>query len=145
MTVEKQVNRYSEGRKGKGFIDELCQRFPDIPRSIVIKSDVLRNGTRLTPLIHELGQQSFPHFLIWNPDHIWNPDMKDVEKGQVITTPWKFDLPDGTPVVIRFDQDSPYEIARNEDGSLSLERDGEAIEEVSFEQATEWLYKNTSR
>ena len=144
MTVEKQVNKYSEGKKGKGFIDELCQRFPDIPRSIVIKSDVLRNGTRFTPLLHELGQQSFPHFLIWNPDHIWNPDLKDVETGQVIATPWKFDLPDGTPVVIRFDQDSPYEITRQEDGRLSLTRDGEVIEEVSFEPATEWLYKNTS-
>jgi len=144
MTVEKQVNKYSEGKKGKGFIDELCQRFPDIPRSIVIKSDVLRNGTRFTPLLHELGQQSFPHFLIWNPDHIWNPDLKDVETGQIIATPWKFDLPDGTPVVIRFDQDSPYEITRQEDGRLSLTRDGEVIEEVSFEPATEWLYKNTS-
>jgi len=144
MTGEKAVNQYSETRRGSRFIDELCQRFPDIPRSIVVKSDVLRNGTRFTPLIHELGEQSFPHFLIWNPDHVWNPDLKDISKGQVIATPWKFDLPDGTPVVIRFDQDSPYEIARQEDGRLFLQRDGEAIDEVSFEPATEWLYKNTS-
>ncbi len=144
MAVEKQVDQYSEGEKGKGFIDELCQRFPDIPRSIITKSDVLRNGTRFTPLLHEVGQQSFPHFLIWNPDHVWNPDLKGVERGQIITVPWKFDLSDGTPVVIRFDQDSPYEITRQEDGRLSLTRDGEVIEEVSFEPATEWLYKNTS-
>jgi hypothetical protein len=82
--------------------------------------------------------------LIWNPAHVWNPDLKGVEKGQIITVPWKFDLSDGTPVVIRFDQDSPYEITRQKDGRLSLERDGEVIEEVSFEPATEWLYKNTS-
>jgi len=144
MRGEKAVNRYSEVRKGSRFIDELCQRFTDIPRTIVIKSDVLRNGTRFTPLIHELGQQSFPHFLIWNPEHVWNPDLKDIEEGEIITVPWKFDLSDGTPVVIRFDQDSPYELTRQEDGRLFLQRDGEAIEEVSLEPATEWLYKTTS-
>jgi len=144
MRGEKAVNQYGEVRKGSRFIDELCQRFPDIPRSIVIKADVLRNGTRFTPLLHELGQQSFPHFLIWNPDHVWNPDLKDIERGQIITVPWKFDLPDGTPVVIRFDKDSPYEITQQEGGRLFLHRDGEAIEEVSFEPATEWLYKTTS-
>ncbi len=144
MAAEKAVSQRSEVRKGSGFIDDLCRRFPEIPRSIVVKSDVLRNGTRFTPLIQELGQQSFPHFLIWNPEHVWNPDLKDIQKGQVITTPWKFDMHDGTPVVIRFDQDSPYEITRQEDGRLLLQRDGDAIEEVSFEPATEWLYKNTS-
>jgi hypothetical protein len=144
MTGEKAVNKYSESKTGSAFINELCQRFPDIPRSIVIKSDVLRNGTRFTPLINELGQQSFPHFLIWNPDHIWNPDLKGLDKGQIVTTPWKFDLPDGTPVVIRFDKDSPYEITRRQDRRLFLQRDGEVIEEVSFEPPTEWLYKDTS-
>jgi hypothetical protein len=144
MAGERAVNQHIESRTGSSFIDELCGRFPDIPRSIVIKADVLRNGTRLTPLLYELGQQSFPHFLIWNPDHLWNPNLKGIETGQIIATPWKFDLPDGTPVVIRFNQDSPYEIARHEDGRLFLERDRETIEEVSFERATEWLYKNTS-
>jgi len=144
MRGEKAVNQRSEVRKGSRFIDELCQRFPDIPRSIVIKADVLRNGTRFTPVIHELGQQSFPHFLIWNTAHVWNPDLKGIEEGQVITVPWKFDLSDNTPVVIRFDQDSPYELTRREDGHLFLQRDGEAVDEVSVEPATEWLYKNTS-
>ena len=145
MKVERGTNKQrNEAKKGCDFIDGLCQRFPDIPRSIVVKSDVLRNGTRFTPLLHELGQQSFPHFLIWNPDHLWNPNLKGIEKGQIIATPWKFDLLDGTPVVIRFDQDSPYEITRQEDGRLFLQRDGEIIEEVSFEPATEWLYKTTS-
>ena len=129
---------------GNRFIDELSKRFPDIPRSIVIKSDILRNGTRFTPLLHELGQQSFPHFLIWNPDHAWNPDLKGVEKGEVIATPWKFDLSDGTPVVIRFEKTSPYEITRGDDGPLLLKRDGEAIDEITVEPATEGLYKNTS-
>lgn len=144
MTVGKEVNHQTGVKQGKGFIDDLCQRFPDIPRSIVIKSDILRNGTRFTPLIHELGQKSFPHFLIWNSGHVWNPDLKGVAEGQVIATPWKFDMMDGTPVVIRFDSESPYELTQQEDGRLFLERDGEALEEVTYEPGTEWLYKNTS-
>ena len=144
MTVEKTSDTYAGVKRGRAVIDELCQRFPDIPRSIVIKSDVLRSGTHFTPLIYKLGQQSFPHFLIWNTDHIWNPDLKNIEQGQVISTPWKFDLSDGTPVVIRFDKNSPYEIEGQEDGCLLLLRDGEVIDEVRFEPATEWLYKNTS-
>jgi hypothetical protein len=144
MVREKAVDQRTEGRTGTAYIDELCRRFPDIPRSIVVKSDVLRIGTRFTPLLHELGQKSFPHFLIWNPDHAWNPNLEGVEKDQMISTPWKFDMSDGTPVVIRFEKESPYEITRREDGRLFLERDGEPIDEVSFEPATEWLYKTTS-
>ena len=99
------AKRDHEITKGRRFIDALCRRFPDVPRSIVIKSDVLRNGTRFTPVLLELGKQSFPHSLIWNPDHTWNPDFKGVEKGELITVPWKYDLSDDTPVVIRFDKD----------------------------------------
>jgi hypothetical protein len=143
MKGQKAVKRNHEMTKGSRFIDELCKRFSDIPRSIIIKSDVLHNGTRFTPLLLELGQQSFPHSLMWNPDHTWNPDFKGTEGAELITVPWKYDLSDDTPVVIRFDKDSPYEIAR-EDGRLFLHRDGEPIEEVSFEPTTEWLYKTTS-
>ncbi|HEY50040.1 MAG TPA: hypothetical protein G4O13_08360 [Dehalococcoidia bacterium] len=144
MTKGKMVNQSTGVKKGSAFIEELCKRFPDIPRSIVIKSDVLRNGTRFTPLIHELGKQSFPHFLLWNPDHVWNPDIQGITKGELITVPWKFDLSDDTPVVIRFDRNSPYELVRHDDGHLFLHRDGEAIDEISVEPATEWLYKTTS-
>jgi len=143
MKEQQAVTRGSDATKGSRFIDDLCSRFPDIPRSIVIKSDVLRNGTRFTPMLLELGRQSFPHSLIWNPDHAWNPDLKGIESEGLISVPWKYDLSDDTPVVIRFDKDSPYEIARV-DGRLFLHRDGEPIEEVSFEPATEWLYKATS-
>jgi len=73
MAREKAVNQRIESKTGSRFIDKLCKQFPDIPRSIVIKADVLRNGTRFTPLLYELGQRSFPHFLIWNPDHLWIP------------------------------------------------------------------------
>ena len=86
--------------QGKERIDSLCETYPAIPRSIVIKADVLREGTRHTKDLEEAGSASFPHSLIWNPAHRWNPQ-EGPEEGQLITIPWKFDLPDATPVVVR--------------------------------------------
>jgi len=128
--------------QGRERIDALCDAYPTIPRSIVIKADVLRAGTRHTKDLEEAGASSFPHSLIWNPAHRWNPQ-EGPEEGQLITIPWKFDLPDGTPVVVRLSGTSPYEI-RRANGSYHLRRDGEVIEEVSFEHATNWLFKTTS-
>lgn len=132
----------SQAYRGRERIASLCDAFPDIPRSIVIKSDVLREGTRHTPALEEAGAASFPHSLIWNPQHAWNPQ-DGAQAGQLITIPWKFDLSDGTPVVVRFSERSPYEIRRS-NGGYTLHRDGEVIDEVSFEPKTEWLFKTTS-
>jgi hypothetical protein len=128
--------------QGRERIAALCEAFPDIPPSIVIKTDVLREGTRHTRDLEEAGAGSFPHSLIWNPAHAWNPH-EGSQESEFVTIPWKFDLADGTPVVVRFSDRSPYEI-RKTNGGYSLVRDGEAIEEVSFERRTDWLFGTTS-
>jgi len=132
----------TRGTQGNERIAALGDAFPTIPRSIVIKSDVLREGLRHTPDLEEAGTGSFPHTLIWNPKHAWNPQA-GTQAGQLITIPWKFDLPDGTPVVVRFSEHSPYDI-RKANGGYALCRDGEAIETASFEPRAEWLFKSTS-
>ena len=123
-------------------IRALAEQFPEIPRSIILKTDILREGCRFTPALHEAGEWALPHFLIWNPDHPWNPQVRNLEAGQITTTPWKFDLPDETPVLIRFDSDSPYEI-RKDDGKYALYRDGTFVEEITFEKRPEWTYRTT--
>ncbi len=128
--------------RGQERIAALGEAFPTIPRSIVVKADVLREGLRHTPDLEEAGASSFPHSLIWNPQHAWNPH-EAAQVGQFITIPWKFDLPDGTPVVVRFSGHSPYEI-RKANGGYALCRDGEPIEDVSFQPKTDWLFKSTS-
>jgi hypothetical protein len=128
--------------RGNERIAALCEAFPAIPRSIVIKTDVLREGTRHSSDVETAGGSSLPHFLIWNPTHSWNPQ-EGAEGGQLITIPWKFDLSDGTPVVIRFSHHSPYEI-RETNGRYHLLRDGDPIEEVTFEPSSDWLFKTTS-
>ncbi len=128
--------------RGRERIAGLCEAFPTIPRSIVIKADILREGTRYTRDLEAAGTTTFPHSLIWNPHHLWNPQEAPAH-GELITIPWKFDLPDGTPVVVRFARKSPYEIRRT-NGHHSLLRDGEVIESVGFEPRTEWLFQSTS-
>jgi hypothetical protein len=128
--------------RGAERIASLCDSFPTIPRSIVIKSDVLREGIRHTADLEEAGASSFPHSLIWNPQHSWNPQ-QGTQSHKLITIPWKLDLPDGTPIVVRFSDNGPYEIHKA-NGGYALFRDGEPVESVSFEPKTEWLFRSTS-
>ena len=128
--------------RGNDRIAELCAAFPAIPRSIVIKTDVLTEGMRYTRDLEEAGADSFPHSLLWNPRHRFNPH-EGPQAGEFVTIPWKLDLPDGTPVVIRTGRASPYEI-RREDGAFVLFRDGDRIEPTTFEKKTDWIFRNTS-
>ena len=132
-----------ENVEDRGRIAELQEQFPEIPRSIILKTDVLREGCKFTPAVHEAGEWALPHFLIWNPEHPWNPRVRNLEAGQITTTPWKFDLADGTPVLLRFDPGSPYEI-RKEDGRYALYRDDLCVEEIGFEKRPDWTYKTTA-
>ncbi len=52
------------GARGTEHIAALCQAFPNIPRSIVVKADILREGIRHTPDLEEAGATTFPHALI---------------------------------------------------------------------------------
>ena len=130
--------------KGRDKIAELQAQFPDVPRAIVIKTDVLREGVRASELLAQIGPLSFPHFLVWNTGHQWNPTLKE-GSAEVRAIPWNFILEDAhTPVVCRLDAASPYEIRVLEPGGFTLCRDGEAIEPVRFERGARWIFDNTS-
>jgi len=133
-----------ESLKGNERVEELQSKFPQVPRSIILKNDVLREGTRYTEDLREAGEYACPHFLVWNPEHPWNPLVSGADKAEVISIPWKFDFADKTPVVVRYNPRSPYEIRKGEDGRYVLHRDGEGVEEVFFEKSPAWIWKNTS-
>ncbi|MFI5394301.1 MAG: radical SAM protein [Candidatus Binatia bacterium] len=131
--------------RGRDRIAELQARFPGIPRAIVIKTDVLREGILPSALLARIGPVSFPHFLIWNTDHSWNPSLERADEGELRAIPWNFILEEGhTPVVCRLDPASPYEIRLTETGAFVLYRDSEAIEPVRFERGTRWLFDTTA-
>jgi hypothetical protein len=133
-----------EPLQGQERIEELTEKFPQVPRSIILKNDVLREGTRYTDELREAGAYACPHFLVWNPEHPWNPMMSGKEGCEIISIPWKFDFADKTPVVIRYHPNSPYEIRKGGDGRYILHRDGQPIEEVFFEESPKWIWDNTS-
>ncbi len=130
--------------RGRERIAELQAQFPEIPRAIIIKTDVLREGTQPNELLRRVGPLSFPHFLIWNSDHSWNPAVRGPEAAQIRAIPWNFILEDGhTPVVCRLDLASPYEIRLTNDDKFMLFRDGEPIEPLCFERGARWIFENT--
>ncbi len=133
-----------ESLKGEQRIAELSGKFPNIPRSIILKNDVMREGTCYTDDLREAGSYACPHFLVWNPDHPWNPLIDGKENCEVMSIPWKFDLADQTPIVVRYSPTSPYTIRKREDGQYMLHRDGEPIEEVFFEESPKWIWENTA-
>lgn len=50
--------------------ERLLQKYPEIPRSIVLKEDVLRAGIRYTSLLSEVGQWALPPtYFIFKFDH----------------------------------------------------------------------------
>lgn len=138
------LRKPKESLRGTERVAELSGKFPQVPRSIILKNDVLREGTRYSDDLRDAGSFACPHFLVWNPDHPWNPLRGGKDKCEVISIPWKFDFADRTPVVVRYDPGSPYEIRKREDGRFFLHRDGELIEEVFFEEAPRWIWENTS-
>lgn len=120
--------------QGRERIAALRDQFPHLPRSILLKTDVLREGVRHTPDVEEAGASSLPFFLLWNPVHADNPR---ADEERMMMVPWKFDLADGTPVKMVLDETSPYTIRRN-GGGYVLCRDGEEVESISFEARPEW-------
>ena len=130
--------------RGRERIAQLQEQFPEIPRAIIIKTDVLREGVQASELLTKIGPLSFPHFLVWNTGHQWNPSVTE-SGGEVRAIPWNFILEDGhTPVVCRLDPASPYEIRLTEGQGFVLYRDGEPIEPVRFERGARWIFDTTS-
>jgi len=127
--------------RGLARIQQLGERFPALPRSILVKTDVLREGVAPTPELEEAGASSLPFFLLWNPAHADNPRARD---DQLLMVPWKFDLADGTPVKIVLCGESPYQVRGSAEHGFVLCRDGEEIEAVRFEQRPEWYLSSTS-
>ncbi len=127
--------------RGREFVDELCGRFSHLPRSIVVKTDVLREGVRYSPELEEAGSSSLPFFLLWNPAHTENPRAND---ESLLMVPWKFQFTDGTPVKIVVEEKSPYQIRKNGGSDYVLCRDGDEIAETVFEKMPSWYMTTTS-
>ena len=126
-------------------IEELCEKFPEIPRAVVIKTDVLREGLRFTPVALAIGKWAVPEFLPWDRDV--HKNYKSIE-NELIGEDWAW-LPhsmtfkeEAITAKVIYDfirhHTSPYEL-REREGSFWLCHEGEPLVEVVFERRPQWL------
>ncbi len=135
--------------RGGEFIDALSARHPGIPRSIVIKTDVVREGVAWSPSLAKLGKWAIPHVY-----HIYEWDEEEFHGDGVrskgwIELPTRFAFGDGTCSLLRLDNDAPYQIHQiggglSFHGRYMLHRDGEPLDEVYFEPRPSWYERTTS-
>ncbi|MBI4516874.1 MAG: hypothetical protein HY699_13775 [Deltaproteobacteria bacterium] len=121
--------------QGQARLAQLSDTFPGLPRSILLKTELLRDGVQYTPEVEEAGGSSLPFFLLWNPVHADNPKADD---ERMMMVPWKFDLADGTPVKLVLEKTSPYTIRKSGAVQYVLCREGEEIEPIAFEPRPDW-------
>lgn len=132
-----------------GRIDDLCAKFPEIPRPIVIKTDVLREALKFTPLSLEIGRWAIPEFLPWDRES--HKDYVAIEDDLVgedwAWLPHSMSFPEGITAKVLYDfirhHTSPYEM-RKKDGGVWLFRDEEPLVEITFEKRPQWLSQSTS-
>ena len=124
-------------------LEELLNKFSDIPRSVVLKTDLLRLGVKHTPILKEIGTWSRPQtHSVYEFDHEDVHTKDDTTEGWV-NIPCEFRFSDGTSTMLIVDTKSPYEI-RGEDGKHMLYLGENPIEEVIFCPRPTWYMKKTS-
>ena len=134
-----------KGKKGLARIAELEEKFPGMPRSVIIKTDAFREGVAWTPDLNINGRWAIPHtHMIFDWDHDRLDDKVEIGEGWMLI-PAIFQLQDGTATILKLAAEAPYEIKILEgDARYMLYRDGEAVEEVFFEPRPQWFTKRTS-
>lgn len=114
-------------------LQELMEQFPQTPRSIVIKADVLREGLRDTPDLRRVGRWALSSAsIVFNaPEEGEGDGAKDGSRLPAVPHQFSLKAEDVT-IDIFLNPQSPYEIREEEEGRYFLCRGGEPLEEVSF-------------
>ena len=129
-----------DGKNGVGLLDQLCERYPAVPRSVVLKTDLLVRGLNFTDDLKAIGADglsdtvrgfSFHHDAVPQGD----------SPAQL---PWSFSFRDETYVKVIVDLDSPYNVRLVEDGRFILHCGEQPLEEVFFPRKASWLDRQLS-
>ena len=130
----------ANGNSGAELLGELCARYPSIPRSIVLKTDLLTRGVNYTDDLKAVGADGLSDTCRGFKFH------HDVvpEGESPAALPWSFNFRDQTYVKVIIDLDSPYTIRLGEDGGFTLHCGDQPIEEVFFPKKASWLTRTLS-
>lgn len=126
------------------LLESLINRFPHIPREAVLKEDLLRTGIAFHPSAlteNEQGEVKPKSYFIFSFDHKTLPQLGEAAlrrpPEEIALTGGPFGLR-RTIVSVRTNPDSPYEVARQEDGDLSLSVGSQALADVHLPPMPEY-------
>ncbi len=129
--------------RGRARIQQLMEQFPEMPRQMILKAEVILRGVRHTPAMDEVGRWAVP-----DDHHTFEHDREEHSQGDFggayTLTPQFFFFRNGTAARVMFDPTSPYEVKYEGRGCYWLYRDDEPIEEVRFEPCPQWFRQRTS-
>ena len=130
-------------------LEELISKFPEIPRTIVIKVDLLKRGLKYTPILREVAEWAAPAtYSIYDLDHEYWHTRDDVAKDDVgkgwVKVPCEFRFPDDTTIGTIIDSKSPYEIRRGTGKYVLSLEETPIIDEIIFPPRPKWYTKKTS-
>jgi hypothetical protein len=114
---------------------DLYTQFPDVHPNIVLKTDVLRQGLKIS----ESAQREFNgrDDILWRGFHVFSYD-SDTPKVYKNKIPMGFHLLDGCNIQIRTNEKSPYTMDFV-DGEFVLSENGETIaEKLYFDPKPKW-------
>lgn len=126
------------------LVEGLIARFPHLPREAVFKEDLLRTGmafdtSALTD--NEEGRVKPKSYFIFSFDQKTLPELGEAalrrppEEVALTGGPYGFRR---TIVSVRVNPDSPYRVARDEDGVLRLTLEGSPVAEVTVPEMPEY-------
>ena len=126
------------------LIETLISRFPHVPAEAILKEDLLRTGIAFHPAAltnNEQGEVKPKSYFIFSFDQKTLPELGE---AAVRRPPEEIALRGGphelrrTIVSVRTNPDSPYRVARDQEGGLSLSLDGRGLADVSFPPMPEY-------
>ncbi len=133
--------------KGNGngattLLQRLCERYPSIPRSIILKTDLLTRGVNYTDDLKAVGPDGLSDTVRGFKFH--HDVVADDEAGSPAQLPWSFYFHDQTHVKVIIDLESPYTLRVGADGRFVLHCGDQPLEEVFFPHKAGWLGRQLS-
>ena len=126
------------------LLESLITRFPAVPVEAVLKEDLLRTGIAFHPAAltnNEQGEVKPKSYFIFSFDQKTLPELGEAAvrrpPEEVALTGGPYELR-RTIVSVRTNPESPYHVARDRDGGLSLSLDGRGLADVSFPPMPEY-------
>ena len=90
---------------GLGLLADLCERYPSVPRSIILKTDLLTRGVNYTDDLKAVGPDGLSDTVRGFKFH--HDIVTADEAGSPAQLPWSFNFRDQTHVKLIIDLESP--------------------------------------